>query len=286
MNVNYLQETDRKCQLNSLLNSYNLSSIVQFPTRTYKNSISAIDNIYIDTTKIDTYEVTPVINGLSDHDAQFLKIKINLNTLDNNKSHQYQTNFRRNINKYSMEELKNSLSYESWEQVFDSNNVNEMFNSFFNTYLRIFCASFPLKKINHNIKTPWITTGIKTSCMQKRKLYLLSRNSTNQHIKDHYKHYCKILSKVIRETKKRHYDKQIKNSTNKNKTTWDIVNKETHSKAHSTNIQHLNTDGITTDNPQLIAETFNNHFTSVAGNVRTTNSNTYTQNKKCSRCYR
>jgi hypothetical protein len=134
-----------------------------------------------------------------------------------------------------MEELKNSLSYESWKQVFDGNNVNEMFNSFLNTYLRIFCASFPLKKINHNTKTPWIT-GIKTSCMQKRKLYLLSRNSTNQLIKDHYKHYCNILSKVIRETKKRHYDKQIKNSTNKNKTTWDIVNKETHRKAHSTNI--------------------------------------------------
>jgi hypothetical protein len=66
--------------------------------------------------------------------------------------------------------------------------------------------------------------------------------------------------------------------TNKNKTTWDIVNKETHRKAHSSNIQHLNTDGITIDNPQLIAETFNNRFTSVAENVRTTNSNTYVQN--------
>jgi hypothetical protein len=206
--------------------------------------------------KIDTYEVTPIINGLSDHDAQFLKININLNTLYNNKSHQYQTDFRRNIDEYSMVEFQNNSSYESWEQVFDSNNVNEMFNSFLNTYLRIFYASFPLKKINHNTKTPWITTGIKTSCMQKRKLYLLFRNSTNQHIKGHYKRYCNILSKVIKEAKKRHYDNQIKNSANKNKTTWDIVNKETHRKAHSTNIKHLNTDGITTDNPQLIAETF------------------------------
>jgi hypothetical protein len=57
-----------------------------------------------------------------------------------------------------------------------------------------------------------------------------------------------------------------------------MVNKETHRKAHSTNIQHLNTDGITTNYPQIIAETFNNHFTSVAENVRTTNRNTYIQN--------
>jgi exonuclease III len=77
VNVNYLQESNRKSQLSMLLNSYYLFSTVQFPTRTYKNSISAIDNICIDTTKIDTYEVTPVINGLSDHDAQFLKININ-----------------------------------------------------------------------------------------------------------------------------------------------------------------------------------------------------------------
>jgi hypothetical protein len=69
-----------------------------------------------------------------------------------------------------------------------------------------------------------------------------------------------------------------KQRTNNNKTTWDTVNKETHRKAHSTNIQRLNTDGITTDNPQLIAETFNNHFTSVAENIRTTNRNTYIQN--------
>jgi hypothetical protein len=36
------------------------------------------------------------------------------------------------------------------------------------------------------------------------------------------------LSKDIKEAKKRHYDNQIKNSTNKNKTTWNIVNKESH----------------------------------------------------------
>jgi hypothetical protein len=62
VNVNYLQESDKMSQLNARLNLYHLLSIVQFPTRTYKNSISAIDNIFIDTTKIDTYEVIPKPN--------------------------------------------------------------------------------------------------------------------------------------------------------------------------------------------------------------------------------
>jgi hypothetical protein len=99
--------------LTALLNSYNLFSIVQFPTRTYKNSISAIDHIFIDTTKIDIYEVIPVMYGLADYNARI----ININTSYNNKSHGYQTYFRRNNNKYTMAEFQNSLSYDSWDQV-------------------------------------------------------------------------------------------------------------------------------------------------------------------------
>jgi hypothetical protein len=57
------------------------------------------------------------------------------------------------------------------------------------------------------------------------------------------------------------------------KTTWDPVNKETHRKTHRTNIKFLNIDGITAVNQQLIAETFNNYFTSVAENIKTTDRN-------------
>jgi len=151
-----------------------------------------------------------------------------------------------------MAQFQNSLSYESWDQVFDGNDVNKTFNSFLNTYLRIFYARFPLKKINNETKAPWITIGIKTSCIQKRKLYLACRNSTSPNIQGYYKCYCNILFKVIKEAKKHHYDNQIKNSTNKNKTTWDIANKETHRKTHSTNIKFLNIDGISTDNQHLL----------------------------------
>jgi len=85
------------------------------------------------------------MNGLSDHDAQI--INLNLNTLYNNKPHEYQIYFKRNINKHTMAEFQNSLSYESWDKVFGGNDVNKMFNSFLNTYLRIFYAIFWLKKL-------------------------------------------------------------------------------------------------------------------------------------------
>ena len=144
VNVNCLQESDKKSQLNALLNSYNVFSIVQFPTRIYRNSISAIDNIFIDTTKIDTYEVIPAMNQLSDRDEQI--VNLNFNTLYNNKSHEYHICFKRNISKYTTAEFQNSLSCELWDQVFDDNDVNKMFNSFLNAYLRICLCHFPTKK--------------------------------------------------------------------------------------------------------------------------------------------
>jgi len=44
-------------------------------------------------------------------------------------------------------------------------------------------------------------------------------------------------------------------------------------------LNYLNTDGITTDNQQLIAETFNNYVTSIAENIKTTDRNAYIQYK-------
>ena len=73
--------------------------------------------------------------------------------------------------------------------------VNAAYNNFLNTYLRIFYASFPLVKVtNSQSAKPWITKGIKISCLNKRKLYLNYRNSNNVDLKNHYKRYIKYHS--------------------------------------------------------------------------------------------
>jgi len=69
INIDYLVDSDRKSQLEALCKSYNLTSVVNFPTRTQKNSATAIDNIFIDITKMGNYSICPIINGLSVHDA-------------------------------------------------------------------------------------------------------------------------------------------------------------------------------------------------------------------------
>jgi hypothetical protein len=173
INVNYLDKPKEKNELNDLLHSYNLDSIVQFPTRIANNSKTSIDNIFLDTTKLANFIISPFLNGLSDHDAQMLEIFIN--KLNCNKSN-HKVKTIRKINEYSIKEFKDKLSEELWQNTFDNTNkdVNNMFNSFLNTYLQNFHSCFPKMKVYEKLSTnQWITKGIIISCKRKKDLFLL-----------------------------------------------------------------------------------------------------------------
>ena len=161
---------------------------------------------------------------MSDHDAQSLIISTDYSHVPINK---FKT--IRKISKFTISDFLDKLSCESWDSIFNSEDVDAMFNSLLNIHLRIFYSSFPLKKvINRNSNdNNWITSGIKISCRHKREFYLICRNSNNLELKIHCLEYCKILSNVIKEAKRIFCDKKIQNSSNKCKTTWDIIKKLT-----------------------------------------------------------
>jgi hypothetical protein len=216
--IDYLTDNHKKRQLDAMLLTYNLSATVYFPTRFQGYSNTAIDNIFIDTYKFINFTVSPLHNGLSDHDAEVLKI-INVN-LQLRKHRLYTI---RNINNYSIEEFKTRLSYESWDSIFSCNgniDTDTLFNLFHNNYLRIFYTSFPsceiIERSNNN---SWLTPGIRISC-------ILTKDS-DVILKNYYKQYCKTFTSIIKEAKKYKYNNRIINSTNKTKTTWNIIKAET-----------------------------------------------------------
>jgi len=181
VNVNYLIDNNQRSQLDAVLPSYNLVGIAEFRTRFILNSQTAIDNVFIDTSTIGKYDLYPLINtstigkydlyplinGLSDHDAQLLIL--NTGQKKENECHTYT---ERKINKYTTADFQLKLSHETWEPVFDGNDVNKIFNSFLNIFLRIYYSSFPQIQAKSKMKrNSWITTGIITSCKHKRELY-------------------------------------------------------------------------------------------------------------------
>jgi hypothetical protein len=164
---------------------------------------------------------------------------------------------------YSIEEFKTRLSYESRDSIFGYNgnmDVDILFNSFLNNYLRIFYNNFPSRKIiERSNNNSWITPDTRISCRCKRCLYLLASESDDTKLKNYYREYCKTLTSVINEGKGYMYNNRIINSTNKMKTTWNII------KAESNRLKGTMT--ATTNNNQNSAEAFNKYFLSITENI-------------------
>ena len=123
----------------SLLATYNLLHTGNFATRIQNNSSTAIDNIFVDNSRLNLSSIWPKINGLSDHGAQILKIKniyATINTFP----------FKQRTRLVSRETVMNfQAQNETLESVCKDNDSNHIFNSFLCTFLNIFQNSFPVK---------------------------------------------------------------------------------------------------------------------------------------------
>jgi hypothetical protein len=133
VNINYLQTSNSKNQLDSLLALYNLYGVVNFPTRITERSSTAIDNFFMDKGKNAKYSISPIYNGLSDHDAQLLVL---YDVIIENQIPQ--PTLIRQINENTIAKFKLNLSYENWSETFTEDNIDINFKNFLNAYLRIF----------------------------------------------------------------------------------------------------------------------------------------------------
>jgi hypothetical protein len=75
--------------------------------------------IFTDVTGRNDYSIRPIINGFSDHDSQSITYN---RTNGNLLIKQYK--IIRNINKHTINDFLIKLSYETWDQIFSSDDVN------------------------------------------------------------------------------------------------------------------------------------------------------------------
>jgi len=130
----------KKQQLDLLLATYDLASIVKFPTRIANGSSTAINSFFIDLSW--KYSIKPLINGILDHDAQLLVMENALAP-----AQELASNSIRDFNEHSINDFLIQLTMENWEDVFAGNDINIIFNKFLDTYLKIFNEC--LKKKHH-----------------------------------------------------------------------------------------------------------------------------------------
>ena len=119
--------------------------------------------------------------------------------------------------------------------------------------------------MNQNL---WITPGLITSCKHKKELYKELKNNNNATLEYYNRDYCKILSMVIRKAKITEHDKLILNSHNKVKTIWGITHKESGRNKKRSEIQAVKVEGKKITDQQTSADTFNEYFVAITGNVK------------------
>jgi len=120
----------------------------------------------------------------------------------------------RSINENSFNYFHYSLNFELCEDIFVQKEVNILFNSFLNAFLRKFHSNFPLIRKTGNKKiitkdTGWVTPYIKHLCSLKRDFYLLTSSYNDIKIMNHYKFNSKTLSHNVRETKRSYYSTKL-----------------------------------------------------------------------------
>ena len=151
------------------------------------------------------------------------------------------------------------------------NNPNTKFNVFQNTLLNIINKHAPLKRVSkkmHKMRNkPWITTGILKSISVKNRYYSKFLKTKDPSCYQKYKGYRDLLNHLIRKSKKIYYISYFNKFRKKSKMVWsginDIIQKQ---KKHS-NVLCLSINGKLTTNHKIIANCFNEYFTTVAQRI-------------------
>ena len=91
------------------------------------------------------YSVCPIINGLSDHDGQ----SITLQSFNLRPPPKKKCMLIRKINEHTINDFLNKLSYETWDTIFSTDDINEVFNSFFGFLPENVLFQFSTKESSH-----------------------------------------------------------------------------------------------------------------------------------------
>lgn len=290
INIDIFKKSKEHIMLKNILKSHNMRYLVNFATRVTNNTKSAIDNFFVKNIPNNSISVDGIVTLLSDHDGQIMDITHStVNTL-----HDHTITIEcRSFTHENIDVFVKLLSNETWIDVYMAP-VTEKYSVFFNSLKFIFDQAFP-KKIKKKIKSKsnWLSQDLKEErkeIIQLNKNIRKTKNYTSFKVvkERHRKYKMKLFS-----AKKAYYDKKIANSSNVQKTVWNIINNEVgrNCKGKSDNINSVINEGRTYTNPKEICNIFNNYFVNLVKNTSTgsathtakninNNSNSFVQNIK------
>ena len=272
LNINTLVSDKMTRELKHLLDNYNLQLHIHSPTRLN----SCIDHII---SNIPEAKGEVLTMHLSDHDTcQLLVFYINVKKPQ---IIEYWYVRERIYSSENVQKFCQRLSEVTWSAVRMECDLDKAFSSFHDLFCLLYNLCFPLymkKNKSKRNELSWISKGIKQSFKTKRKLryqYYKTKSTIDNFF---FKKYSRLLKKCINKSQYSKNQQRILISRNKCKTVWSIIKNKTGNNIPLTNIEKIESNGKQVEDPQGIADAFNNFFVDTEKENDTYN-NTYVNNR-------
>lgn len=255
------------------LESYSLLPQVTLPTRITETSQTLIDNIF--TTNTDRKCVSGnVLHSISDHLPQFFCISSASFTGNGceNLSNAYM-----NWSQFQSEEFIRNFRNIDWREILslDDRNIDTSFDSFLSKLNALVDRHVPIATLTkkQRNKKPWINSVI-LKAIQRRDFYLRKYlNCKSEESRGFYfasfKRYRNHVVGLCRRSKAKYFVDYFHQNSKNIRKIWKGVKEIVSLKSSSTSKPiSLRIDDIVTSNPNIVANSFNSYFSSVADNIR------------------
>lgn len=148
--------------------------------------------------------------------------------------------------------------------MFVSSDIDFSFEVFINVIKEAFTDCCPLKRIfTKNALKPWLSPEIKQASLRLKDIYWLHSNIRTVQSLSMYKTAKADYNQLLETSKKQYYANLMNSSFNKNKTTWNLVNKEIGKPIKNQKRMNLLLNGNLCTDPTIIADSFGEYFSTV-----------------------
>ena len=234
-------------------------------TRVTENSVSQIDHIFCNNNEYSGIS-GPILTDISDHFPIFISFPLNKRIDMRNK-----TISRRFFTDENLCLFENALSNFSWDSVINLSETNEALQSFLEIWNTLFEQCFPLKRVMVNRSryrmNDFYTHGLLISRKTKLSLYSKFIRERTKISELEFKKYRNCYNRVIKLAKKLFLNNKIDQS-NDPKTSWNCLKESIGlSRNAQQNINNICINNICYTDPQMIADKFNDYFSSITDEI-------------------
>jgi hypothetical protein len=185
--------------------------------------------------------------------------------------HNHQSVISRDYSLQNLNQFKRDLATTDWGAVLNSNDANESYNIFWNSYKECHDANFPLtrkrfNKIFHK-KQQFMSQGLLISRNTKNKLHKKATAEPTLGNIERYKTYKTLYFRTVRGAKKLYFTNKLKDNAANPKKTWDTLNEILGKVKKKETISQININNVPESEPIKIANEFNSFFTTIGKKI-------------------